>query len=144
ILTIVAAKAGNHATASKHIGDSIGDSNTPDIPPSKIPTAILISVAFFELGEQKAAGDLVERLYDIAGQDWSGLSTGFGSPILMSLLVRLKRFDAIDEILKRKREGFESDPTESWYLFTLESVAEALVEQDHIAEFESRLARAET
>ena len=62
----------------------------------------------------------------------------------MSLLVRLERFDAIDEILKKRREKFESAPTESGYLFTLESVAESLVEQDHIAEFESLLAHVQT
>ena len=144
ILAIVAAKSGDHATATKHIQDAIGETKALDIPPKKIPIAILASVAFVELGDKKAAGDLVERLYESAGKDWSGLSTAFGAPILMYLLVRLERFDAIDEILKVEREEFDSDPTEFWYLFSLESVAESLVEQGYNSEFESRIARVST
>ena len=144
ILAIVAAKAGDEEGVRKYINNAIGESKNRGIPPKKIPTAILASVAFVELGNEKEAGNLVERLYGSVGRDWSGLSTAFGSPILISLLVRLERFDAIDEILKRKREVFQADPTESWYLFTLESVAESLVEQDYISEFESRLDLART
>lgn len=144
ILAIVAAKAGDHASALKHIQDSIGDTTTTNFPPQKIPIAILASVAFIELGDRKGASELVERLYESADHEWSGLSTAFGTPILMSLLVRLERLDAIDEILKQKRKGFDSDPTEFWYLFTLDSLAESLVEQGRIAEFESRLSLAST
>ena len=88
--------------------------------------------------------DLVEKLYESVGKDWSGLSTTFGSPILMSLLVRLERFDAIDRILEREFERFKSDPAETSYLFTLESLAEALVEQGRLSEFEARLASVRT
>lgn len=144
ILAIVAAKAGDRAGALKHIRESIGQLDSVDIPPKKIPTAILACVALAELDDMDAAGDLVVSLYNSAGKDWSGLSTAFGSPILMSLLVRLERFDAIDEIVKRKREGFDSDPTSSWYLSTLESLAESLVEQGRIEELESRLERVNT
>ncbi|XZE36334.1 hypothetical protein SH501x_001896 [Pirellulaceae bacterium SH501] len=144
ILAIVAAKNGDRNGVEKHIGDAIGESKTRGIPPKKIPTAILAAVAYVELEEKDEAGNMVERLYGSVGQDWSGLSTAFGSPILISLLVHLERFDAIDEILLRKREVFQTDPAESLYFFTLESVGESLVEQGHLAEFESRLDQAKT
>ena len=144
ILAIVAAEKGDRNGVEKHIGDAIGKSKTSGIPPKKIPTAISAAVAYVELEDKDEAGNLVERLYRSVGQDWSGLSTAFGSPILISLLVQLERFDAIDEILHRKREVFQKNPTDSWYLFTLESVGESLVEQGHVAEFESRLDQAET
>jgi len=88
--------------------------------------------------------DLVEKLYESVGKDWSCLSTTFGGPILMSLLVRLERFDAIDRILERECERFKSDPAETSYLFTLESLAESLVEQGRLSEFEARLASVRT
>jgi hypothetical protein len=144
ILAIVAAKAGHEDIAMKHIRQTIGDSKSFEIPITKIPAAILVSVAFVELGDKVAAGDLVLKLYGSVGNDWSGLSSAFGTPILMSLLARLERFDAMDDILRRERERFLSDPMESWYLSTLESMAASLVEEGHIAEFELRLARALT
>ena len=144
VLAILAAKAGDRASAMKHIRDSIGDLNSPDVPPKKIPTAILIMVALVELGDEIAASNLVEKLYESVGKDWSGLSTTFGSPSLLSLLVRLERFDAIDRILERECERFKLDPAETSYFFTLESLAESLVEQGRLSEFEARLASLRT
>lgn len=139
ILAIVAAKAGDRATALEHIKATLGPSDSPKIPHQRIPMAILASVAFVELGDKEAAGDLVVKLYNSTDKDWSGISTSFGTPILMSLLVRLERFDAIEEIVKSKRDEFRSNQKSSWYLFTLSSLAESLIEQGRYVEFESWL-----
>lgn len=138
ISAIVAAQAGDREQALKLVEQSIRDANTPDFPPKKLTTAILACVVYVEIDDLKAAGDMATKLYAASDNDWSGLSTAFGNPILMSLLVRLERFDAIDEILARKRENYRSDPSESSYLFTTESLAEALVEYGRLDEFERR------
>lgn len=139
ILAIVAAKAGDGALALEHIKASLGPLNSPKIPSRKIPMAILATVAFVELGDKEAAEELIVKLYDATDKDWSGISTHFGTPILMSLLVRLERFDAIEEIIKSKRDEFHLHQKSSSYLFTLSSLAESLIEQGLHAEFESRL-----
>ncbi len=86
----------------------------------------------------------MEKLYESVGKEWSGLSTTFGGTILISLLVRLEPFDAIDPILERERERVKSNPAETSYLVTLESLAESLVEQGRLSEFETRLASVQT
>lgn len=53
---------------------------------------------------------------------------------------RDEAFETIDEILARKRENYRSDSSESSYLFTIESLAEALVEYGRLDEFERRRA----
>lgn len=136
ISAIVAAQAGDREQALKLVEQFIRDANTPDIPPRKLTTAILACVVYIELGDLESAGDMVTKLYVASDNDWSGLSTAFGNPILMSLLVRLERFDAIDAILARKRENYKSDPSESSYLFTIESLGESLIEFGRFDEFE--------
>ncbi|MFO0942156.1 MAG: hypothetical protein U0930_15575 [Pirellulales bacterium] len=144
ILAIIAAKAGDHEATEKHIEAAIGEIETLDIPPKKFLFAILAATAFAELGDQRSAGDLILKVYEQTGQDWSKISTTFGTPILVSLLVRLERLDAIDQILKKRREEYNSDTSDFTYLSTLQSVAASLVEQGLYDTFESRLTKAIT
>lgn len=139
IRAIVAAKAGDRAQAKKHITDCIGDTNTFEIPPRKMLTAILVSVALVELGESTVAGDIIEKLYVRSGKDWSGVTTTFGRPILFSLLARLERHDAIEAILAKEKKSYEADPTDSSYLSTLQTLATSLVEEGRLTEVDSRL-----
>ncbi len=139
ISAIVAAKAGDRAQAKKHLADCIGDTNALEIPPRKTTTLILASVALVELGESKVAGDIIEKLYERAGKDWSGVTTTFGRPILFSLLVRLDRRDAIDAILAKGKKNYEADPTDFSYPSTLQTLATSLVEEGRLTEVDSRL-----
>lgn len=139
ISAIVAAKAGDSAQAKKHLVDCIGDTNTLEIPPRETTTAILASVALVELGEAKVAGDIIEKLYERFGKDWSGVTTTFGRPLLFSLLVRLDRRDAIDAILAKGKKSYEADPTDLSYRSALRTLATSLVEEGRLTEVDSRL-----
>lgn len=140
ISAIVAAQAGDREQAIKLINESIRNSSTPDIPSRKLPTAILLSVAYVEIGDAKSAGEMVEKLYEGVGRDWTGLTSFMGKPILMSLLVRLGRFDAIDAILERERDYYKTEPTSSSYMYSLTLMGESLVEYSRLEEFDLRLA----
>ncbi len=139
ISAIVAAKAGDRAQAEKHLVDCIGDTNALDIPPRETTTLILASVALVELGESKVAGDLIEKLYERSGKDWTRITTTFGRPILFSLLIRLDRRDAIDAILAKGKKSYEADPTDFSYTSALQTLATSLVEEGRVAEVDSRL-----
>lgn len=141
---IVHAQKGEIQQAQQSLHKAIADLNITEIPPKKFPTAILAMVALVELGDKEAASKMVKELYERVGQDWSGLSSAFGSPILISLLVRLERFDAIEQILAKARENYQADPQDSEYLWTLQSIAESLVEHGYFDEFESRLKSVKT
>lgn len=139
ILAIVAARRGERAEAKRLINESLGKLEKPGIPPKNLPTVILAVVAFVELGDTEGAGEIIQKIYENSDRDWSRLSLGFGTPLLMSTLVRLERLDVVAEILEAERKKFESDTDSFTHVFALSSAAESLVEHGFVREFETHL-----
>lgn len=138
ISAIVAAQAGDREKAIRFASHALAEAKQPDLPPRDLTSAILAAVVYVELDDSDSAKEIVQNTYTSSRNRGIALTSFFGKPILMGLMVRLEHFEAIDAILEEEHKDYIDDPNSS-YLYTLTAAAQALVEFEHFEKTETRL-----
>ncbi len=101
----------------------------------------ILATALVEAGEREAAREMIAKAHAAAGDEWLGVGSMFGDPVLIYLLCRLDRHDDIDALLANAARAGEDDLDRQAYHSQLTAYGSVLAELDQLPIAEKRIGR---
>lgn len=142
IHAIVAAQENDRASLSKHISAAL-DESRDSIPLERATTRTLLAIALVEAGDREEAREMILRAREAGSKEWLGVSSLFGNPILVHLLIRLNMQDELQSLMDSLRES-DSFAASIPYHANLSAIGGAYAELDRLGEAEKWYNRLES
>lgn len=104
IRAIAAAEENDRSALTRHMNAALAESEG-NAPLQRSTTHTLLAVALAEVGDREEARQMVLRSRKAESKEWLGVSSIFGSPILVSVLVRLDMNRELEALMDSLRES---------------------------------------